>query len=61
MEMDPVDVAIERSLTRLGYRDIRPMQKLAIKSVVQGRDVFVALPTASSENYNSRGAHGAIK
>lgn len=50
MEMDPVDVAIEHSLIRLGYKEIRPMQKLAIKSFVQGRDVFVALPTGSGKS-----------
>ena len=47
--MDPqaLDAAIESALTRLGYENLRPMQKLAVQSFVQlqGWDVFVSLPT----------------
>ena len=46
MKMDPqaLDSAIESALTRLGYENLRPMQKLAVQSFIQGRDVFVSLP-----------------
>ena len=50
--MDPqaLDAAIESALTRLGYDNIRPMQMLAVQSFVQGRDVFVSLPTGSGKS-----------
>ena len=50
--MDPqtLDAAIESALTRLGYENLRPMQKLAVQSFVQGRDVFVSLPTGSGKS-----------
>ena len=50
--MDPqaLDAAIESALTRLGYENLRPMQKLAVQSFVQGRDMFVSLPTGSGKS-----------
>ena len=45
-----MDTAVEHALTRLGYKDIRPMQKIAVQSFVQGRDVFVSLPTGSGKS-----------
>ena len=50
--MDPqtLDAAIESALTRLGYENLRPMQELAVRSFVQGRDVFVSLPTGSGKS-----------
>ena len=49
MNPQALDAAIESALTRLGYENLRPMQKLAVQSFVQGRDVFVFLPTGSGE------------
>ena len=45
------DADIQRSLTsaaeKLGYSALRPQQELAVKSFVQGNDVFISLPTGS--------------
>ena len=52
LKIDPqaLDAAIESALTRLDYENLRPMQKLAVQSFIQGRDVFVSLPTGSGKS-----------
>ena len=50
MNPQALDAAIESALTRLGYENLRPMQKLAVQSFEQGRDVFVSLPTGSGKS-----------
>ena len=50
MDAQALDAAIESAITRLGYESLRPKQKLAVQSFVQGRDVFVSLPTGSGKS-----------
>ena len=42
---DDLDSAIDRALAKLGYLNRKKEQKEAARCVLQGKDVFVALPT----------------
>ena len=46
------DEAIDSSITaaskQLGYNELRPNQRAVVQSFLQGRDVFVCLPTGSA-------------
>ena len=48
------DADIQRSLTstaeKLGYSALRPQQELAVRSFVQGNDVFISLPTGRGKS-----------
>ena len=45
-----LDSMIAHTCGRLGYPDIRPSQHTAIKSFLQGKDVFICLPTGSGKS-----------
>ena len=40
-----LDSAIDAAAARLGYEEVKPEQREAVRGLVNGRDVFVALPT----------------
>ena len=40
-----IDEVVLRAAQRLGFADLRPQQMEAIKTFMQGKDVFVSLPT----------------
>ena len=42
--------AVLKATKELGYQELRPMQELAVKHFLRGRDVFVALPTGSGKS-----------
>ena len=50
METDLIDTAMQDTLTQLGYTELRPNQKVAVQSFVQGHDVFVSLLTGSGKS-----------
>ena len=45
-----IETALSNAVLKLGYPALRPHQKTAITSFVQGRDVFVCLPTGSGKS-----------
>ena len=45
-----LDNAIIQVSQQLGYATIRPDQNRAIKSFMEGRDVFIRLPTGSGKS-----------
>ena len=45
-----IETSISHAAYRLGYSDIRPHQMQAVKHVMQGKDVFVSLPTGSGKS-----------
>ena len=47
---DRVGAAIESAVSRLGFSELRPKQLLAVRSFVEGHDVFVSLPTGSGKS-----------
>ena len=49
-----IETALSNAVLKLGYPALRSHQKTAITSFVQGRDVFVCLPTGSGK---SRGGY----
>ena len=49
-----IETALSNAVLKLGYPALRPHQKTAITSFVQGRDVFVCLPNGSGK---SRGGY----
>ncbi len=46
--MEVLTAAIRVATIKLGYKELKPSQELAVRSLVDGRDVFVSLPTADS-------------
>ena len=40
-----IEEVVLRAVQRLGFADLRPQQMVAIKTFMQGKDVFVSLPT----------------
>ena len=44
-----LESAIMQASQQLGYATIRPDQNTAIKSFMEGRDVFICLPTGSGK------------
>ena len=40
-----IEEVVLRAVQRLGFADLRPQQRVAIKTFMQGKDVFVSLPT----------------
>ena len=38
-----IEAAIVQALERIGFSELRPKQKLAVRSFVEGNDVFVSL------------------
>ena len=44
------DNAIIQASQQLGYAAIRPDQNRAIKSYMEGRDVFISLPTGTGKS-----------
>ena len=45
-----LDSAIMQASQQVGYATIRPDQITAIKSFMEGRDVFISLPTGSGKS-----------
>ena len=45
-----VCAAISKATKLLGYTELRPKQELVVKRFLQGRDVFVSLPTGSGKS-----------
>ena len=42
-----VEKVVSVAVAELQYKELRPDQRLAIKHFLQGKDVFVCLPTGS--------------
>ena len=42
--------ALSRAATKLGYSTLLPQQERVVRAFVQGRDVFVSLPTGSGKS-----------
>ena len=40
-----IEEVVLRAVQRLGFADLRPQQMEAIKTFMQGKDVFISLPT----------------
>eukprot|EP00731_Ephydatia_muelleri_P034357 Em0056g16a len=51
MASDKSDAVILRAGARLGYTAIRPNQHKAVKSFIEGSDVFISLPTGSGKSF----------
>ena len=47
---DSIEAAIAQTLERIGFSELRPKQKLAVRTFVEGNDVFVCLPTGSGKS-----------
>ena len=43
--------ALSRAATKLGYSTLLPQQERVVRAFVQGRDVFVSLPTGSGSHF----------
>ena len=48
--LEALDSIIIRASQRLGYTGVRPMQLQAIRSFMEGNDVFICLPTGSGKS-----------
>jgi len=42
--------AIDEAIKQLGYAELSPNQALMVKSFLEGRDVFVSMPTGSGKS-----------
>ena len=51
MVNDDLYAGILRAGARLGYTAIRPNQHKAVKSFIEGNDVFISLPTGSGKSF----------
>ena len=51
MANDDLYAVILRAGTRLGYTAIRPNQHKAVKSFIEGSNVFISLPTESGKSF----------
>ena len=47
---EDIDEAITSATQKLGYRELRPNQELAVRHFLRGHDVFVSLPTGSGKS-----------
>ena len=47
---EDIDGAITSATQKLGYRELRPNQELAVRHFLRGHDVFVSLPTGSGKS-----------
>ena len=45
-----LDAVIIRASSRLGYSSVRDKQLLAIRTFMEGNDVFISLPTGSGKS-----------
>ena len=41
-----VETAVNKAVNKSGFSSLKPQQKMAINEFINGRDVFVVLPTA---------------
>ena len=48
--MEQFDTYVETAGKRLGFSSLRPQQKGAMLSFLQGNDVFLSLPTGSGKS-----------
>ena len=49
----PIEESILHAARRVGYHDLREQQLHAAKKFLQGKDVFVSLPTGSGKSFIS--------
>ena len=49
---EDIDRAITGATQKLGYRELRPNQELAVRHFLRGHDVFVSLPTGSGKAFD---------
>ena len=47
---ESLDAVIIRASQRLGYSSVRDKQLLAIRTFMEGNDVFISLPTGSGKS-----------
>ena len=47
---EDISEAISSTTEKLGYRELRPNQELAVRHFLQGHDVFVSLPTGGGKS-----------
>ena len=47
---DEISEAISYATAKLGYKELRPKQDLAVKHFLRGHNVFVSLPTGSGKS-----------
>ena len=45
-----INYAISKATEELGYTELRPNQLAALRSFMNGRDMFVCLPTGSGKS-----------
>ena len=51
MANDDLDAVILHARARLGYTAIRPNQHKAVRSFIEGSNVFISLPTGSGKSF----------
>ena len=45
-----IDQAISSATEKLGYKELRPKQILAVRHFLRGNDVFISFPTGSGKS-----------